>query len=72
MRWATEGGGGVGGGLGGVDDGEGVVEGGEGAADGGFEEWVVGAAEEEGLGVGGFGQGFCAGRFSGLRRSRGD
>ena len=31
---------------------QGVVEVGEGAADGGLEEWVVGAAEEEGLGWG--------------------
>ena len=45
-------------GLCGVDDGEWVVEGGEGAADCGLEEWVVGAAEQEGLGVGGFGEGF--------------
>ena len=49
---------GVGGGVGGVDDGEGVVERGEGAVDGGFEERVVGAAEEERLGVGGFGESF--------------
>ncbi len=45
-------------GFGGVDDGERVVEGGEDAVDGWLEEWVVGAAEEEGLGVGGFGEGF--------------
>jgi hypothetical protein len=31
---------------------------GEGAADGGFDEWVVSAAEEEGLGSGGGGKGF--------------
>ena len=49
---------GVGGGLGRVDDGEGVTEGGEGAVDGGLEEGVVGAAEEQGLGCGGGGEGF--------------
>ena len=45
------------GGFGGVDDGEWVVQGGEGSPDGRFEKWVMGAAEEEGLCVGGFGQG---------------
>src|SRR5271156_5804257 len=63
VRWERretlghEGSGGLGSGFGGVDDGEGMVEGGEGAAEGRFEEGIVGATEEEGLGVGGFGEG---------------
>ncbi len=45
-------------GPGGVNDGEGMVEGGEDAVDGWLKEWVVGAAEEEGLGVRSFDEGF--------------
>ena len=50
--FGDEGGGSLGGGFGGVDDVKGMVEGLEGAADGRLDEWVVGAAEEEGFGVG--------------------
>jgi hypothetical protein len=46
------------GGVGGVDDGEGVVKRGEDAADGGFEQGIVGAAEQEGFGGGSFGESF--------------
>ena len=49
---------GLGGRFGGVDDRERVADGCEGAVDGGFEKRVVGAAEKEGLCVGGFGQRF--------------
>ena len=46
------------GGPGRVDDVHGVVEGVQGGFDEGFEERVVGAAQQESVGVGGFGQGF--------------
>ena len=56
--WVDVGGYGLGGGLGGVDDVHGVVEVAEGGFDERLEEGVVGAAEQEGGGVGGFGEGF--------------
>src|ERR1700733_7243594 len=49
--------GGVGGGVGGVDDLERVAEGCQNAADGRLEQRVVGAAEQQGVGVGSGGQG---------------
>ena len=47
-----------GGRVGGVDDGEGMADGREDATDGWLDQRVVGAAQEESLGVGGFGECF--------------
>ncbi len=57
-RWGKVGRYGVGGGLGRIDDVHGVVEVVQGGFDEGFQEGVVGAAQQEGVGAGGFGEGF--------------
>ena len=67
-KCGDEGGYGAGGGVGGVDDGEGMADGGEDATDGWLDERVVGAAQEESLGVGGGGEGFGQVDASGRRR----